>query len=215
MKHKIFIFTIKTLLITLILLSLPVYQLIAAKKDIPVKVVGLYSETDAGYVSYRVGSGSWTVVKIGQEIPYDAEITINVDRDWVEVCQINNMNEVYELTGSESGTVTMKVSEILKGKKRKVSFPKEGDKPDKKFENKVVVKEYWGKQNYRSPEEGFRYIKYGDILDATGTVQIIAINNTLTLVFANGKETKVIGPLKFQVEKLLKGENLYKYLNVK
>lgn len=215
MKYKIFILTIKILLFSIMLLTIPVYQVMAAKKNIPVKVVGLYSETDAGHVSYRVGSGNWIIVQIGQEIPYDAEISINVDRDWVEVCQTNNMNEVYELTGSVDGTVTMKVSDLLKGKKRKVSFPKEGDKPDSKFENKVVVKEYWGKQNYRSPETGFKYIKYGDVLDSDGTVQIIAINNTLTLVFANGKETKVIGPLKFQVDKLLKGENLYKYLNVK
>jgi hypothetical protein len=214
MKHKAYILAIKIFLITLMLLCLPVYQVIAAKKITSVRVVGLYSETDAGYVSYRVGSGRWTVVKIGDKIPFDAEISISVDRDWVEICPSENPNEVYELTGSETGTVvTKKVSEILKGKKRKVSFPNL-DKPDKKFTNKVVVKEYWGKQNYRD-SEGFRYIKYGDVLDATGTVQIIAINNTLTLVFANGKETKVIGPLKFQVEKLLKGENLYKYLNVK
>ena len=215
MQHKILTLTLKFFLITLILLSLPIYKIVAAKKDIPVKVVGLYSETDAGSVSYRVGKGKWIVVKIGQEIPGDAEIMINVDRDWLEIVPTNKPNEVYELAGSTEGTVTKTVSEILKGKKRKVSFPQKGDKPDKKYENKVVVKEYWGKQNFRSPETGFKYIKYGDIIEAEASIQIIAINNTLTLVFANGEEKKIIGPLKFTVEKLLKGENLYKYLNVK
>jgi hypothetical protein len=215
MKHKVFLFTLKIILITLILLSLPVFHVLGAKKPTSVKVVGLYSETDAGSISYRIGSGKWIVVKIGQEISVDAEIMINVDRDWLEIIPTNKPNEVYELAGSVGETVIKKVSEILKTKKRKVDFPKEGDKPDKKFENKVVVKEYWGKQNFRSEKTGFKYIRYGDVLEADATVQIIAINNTLRLVFANGEEKKVIGPLKFTVEKLLKGENLYKYLNVK
>ncbi|HBE78442.1 MAG TPA: hypothetical protein DDW65_11800, partial [Firmicutes bacterium] len=57
-------------------------------------------------------------------------------------------------------------------------------------------------------------IKYGDILDASGTVIIVGINNTLILSLPNGKETKIIGPLKFPVEKVLKGENLYKFMNI-
>jgi hypothetical protein len=57
-------------------------------------------------------------------------------------------------------------------------------------------------------------IKYGDVLDSTGKVTIIAINNTITLMNANGAVTTVIGPLKFEVEKVLKNEKLYKFLNV-
>jgi hypothetical protein len=30
----------------------------------------------------------------------------------------------------------------------------------------------------------------------------------------NGEETTVVGPIKFTVENILKGENLYRYLNV-
>jgi hypothetical protein len=48
-----------------------------------VTCVGLYSETDAGYVSYRVGSADWVVVKVGDKIPSTAQIRVNVDRDWV------------------------------------------------------------------------------------------------------------------------------------
>jgi hypothetical protein len=57
-------------------------------------------------------------------------------------------------------------------------------------------------------------IKYGDVLDSTGKVTIIAINNTITLMNANGAVTTVIGPLRFEVEKVLKNEKLYKFLNV-
>ncbi|HTO23418.1 MAG TPA: hypothetical protein VMQ10_13170, partial [Spirochaetia bacterium] len=40
--------------------------------------VGLYSETGDGNVSYKVGSGDWTVVKIGDTIPAAAQIRVNV-----------------------------------------------------------------------------------------------------------------------------------------
>jgi hypothetical protein len=49
------------------------------------KCVGLYSETSDGYVSYRVGTGAWVVIKVGDTIPANGEIRVNVDRDWIEV----------------------------------------------------------------------------------------------------------------------------------
>lgn len=178
-------------------------------------VVGLYSETSAGSVSYRVGGGNWVVIKVGDQIPYNAEIMVNVDRDWVEVCPANNLNAVYEIAAPK-GTVIKKVADILKEKPRTVSFPKAGVKADPKFANKVVVKKYLGRQIYTQKKPPVREeIKYGAILDATGTVNIIAINNTLTLVLPNGKENdEIIGPIKFTVEDVLKKKNLYKYLNV-
>ena len=75
-------------------------------------VVGLYSETSAGSASYRVGAEKWIVIKVGDQIPNNAEIMVNVDRDWVEVCPANNPNAVYEITAPE-GTVTKKVTDIL------------------------------------------------------------------------------------------------------
>ena len=78
------------------------------------RCVGLYSETDAGYVSFRSGTGSWTVIKVGDTIPADAEIKVTVDRDWVELAPTDNPNAVYELNG-ESGPVTKSVADILKG----------------------------------------------------------------------------------------------------
>jgi hypothetical protein len=47
-----------------------------------------------------------------------------------------------------------------------------------------------------------------------GTVNIISINNTLNVIFPDGTVSNVIGPLRFKVDKLLSGQNLYKYLNV-
>src|SRR5512145_707670 len=88
--------------------------------------VGLYSETDAGFISYRVGTGSWVVVKVGDVIPANAEVKITVDRDWIEVIETGKPTVVFELLGSESGPVTKKVADILKSKGRTVAFPKEG-----------------------------------------------------------------------------------------
>jgi len=77
-----------------------------------------------------------------------------------------------------------------------------------------VVKEYLGRQHYIK-EDGRRVeIKYGDILEVGGDVNIIGINNTLLLALPNGEDITVIGPIRFTVENILKGENLYKYLNV-
>jgi hypothetical protein len=178
--------------------------------------VGLYSETDAGYVSYRVGAGAWVVVKIGDSIPANAEIRVNVDRDWIEVRPADNLNAVYEIAGSESGEVIKKVADILKSKPRSVAFPKpNGAVPDPKFKDKLVVTQCLGRQIYlASPESKDKDIKYGDVLDRKGRVTIIAINNTITLMNASGAVTTVIGPLKFDVEKVLTNQNLYKFLNV-
>jgi hypothetical protein len=180
-----------------------------------VTCVGLYSETAAGTVSYRVGKGEWVFIKVGDKIPANAEIRVNVDRDWVEVSPAGNPNAVYEIAGSEAGEVVKRVPDILKEKPRVVSFPKgTKDKPDPKFKDKLVVTEYLGRQIYMTSDGSTKDIKYGDMLDITGKVTIIAINNTITLMNSSGAVTTVIGPLKFEVEKVLKNEKLYKFLNV-
>jgi len=180
-----------------------------------VTCVGLYSETDAGTVSYRVGQGQWAIIKVGDKIPANAEIRVNVERDWVEVSPAGNPNAVYEIAGSEAGEVIKKVPDLLKQKPKVVAFPKgTKDKPDPKFKDKLVVTEYLGRQIYMTSDGSTRDIKYGDVLDITGKVTIIAINNTITLMNASSAVTTVIGPLKFEVEKVLKNEKLYKFLNV-
>ena len=177
--------------------------------------VGLYSETDAGYASFRVGTGTWTVIKVGDAIPADAEIKASVDRDWVELTPSDNLNAVYEISGAESGTVTKSAAEILKGTPRPASFPKASDdKPDPAFKDKLVVTRYLGRQIYTDPNGDEKDVKYGDVLATGGKVTIIAINNTIILMNASGKVTTVVGPLKFDVDKVLKNEKLYKFLNV-
>jgi hypothetical protein len=186
-----------------------------SKKATTLTCVGLYSETDGGYVSYRVGTGPWTVVKVGDTIPADAELRIIVDRDWIEVTPTGNANAVYEISGSESGPVTKSAAEILKGTPRTVNAPKPaGDTPDPAFKDKLVVTQYLGRQVYTNPGGDEKDVKYGDVLATGGKVTIIAINNTLTLMNAGGKVTTVVGPLKFDVDKVLKNEKLYKFLNV-
>lgn len=176
--------------------------------------VGLYSETAAGSVSYRVGRGEWVAIKVGDTIPANAEIRVNVDRDWIEVTPAGKPNAVYEIAGSVSGEVIRKVADILKGQPKTVAFPKAGGSPDPKFRDKLVVTQYLGRQIYMTRVGETRDIKYGDVLDISGRVTIIAINNTITLMNAGGAVTTVIGPLKFDVEKVLKNEKLYKFLNV-
>jgi len=178
--------------------------------------VGIYSETSAGYISYRnAGKGEWIVAKVGDLIPTSAEIRVNVDRDWIELIQATKPNEVYELTGSEKGEVIAKVADIIKAKPRAVGFPKgTAAKPDAAFKDKLVVTQYLGRQVYRAASGESKDIKYGDILDIKGKVKIIAINNTLTLMNASGAVTTVIGPLNFSVEQVLNNKSLYKYLNV-
>jgi hypothetical protein len=182
------------------------------------KCVGLYSETSDGTISFRVGTGAWVAVKVGDTIPANGEIKINVDRDWVELIPATNPNVVYEIDGpATTGTdIIKKAAEILKGKPRAVSFPNgSAGKPDAKFANKLVVTQYLGRQNYlASPDADDKDIKYGDVLDIKGKVSIIAINNTINLMNASGQVTTVIGPLKFDVEKVLTNQKLYKFLNV-
>jgi len=185
----------------------------AEPKTPSLKCVGLYSETDGGYISYRTGTGAWTVVKVGDTIPADAEVKVNVDRDWVEFTPSDNPAVAYELNG-ENGEVTKKVADIVKGTPRQVKAPKAtGDTPDPAFKDKLVVMQYLGRQVYTDPNGDDKDIKYGDVLEMKGKVAIIAINNTLTLMNDGGKVTTVVGPLKFDVEKVLKNEKLYKFLN--
>jgi hypothetical protein len=185
------------------------------KKASSLKCVGLYSETDGGYISFRVGAGAWTAIKVGDTIPAEAEIRISVDRDWIEVTPTDNPGTVLEVTGSESGPLTKSVTELLKGTTRSVKTPSpSGDKPDPAFKDKLVVTQYLGRQIYANPAGDEKDVKYGDVLASGGKVMIIAINNTLTLMNAAGKVTTVVGPLKFDVDKVLKNEKLYKFLNV-
>ena len=177
------------------------------------KCVGIYSETSDGSISYQVGGGSWIVVKVGDVIPANAQIRVNVDRDWIELTPGNNPNVVYEIHGPDTGEVIKKVADILKGKPRAVSFPKKGAAPDPKYKDKLVVLQYLGRQIYVTPDGDQNDIKYGDVLEMKGKVRIIAINNTIDLMNASGKVTTVIGPLNFNVEQVLKDEKLYKFLN--
>lgn len=186
----------------------------AQAKPGTLKVVGLYSETSDGYVSWRVGTAEWTVAKVGDIIPANGEIKINVDRDWVEVIQATNPNAVYEIDGPSSGDLIKKVTDVLKGKPKLVSFPKgTTSKPDPKYKDKLVVTQYSSRQIYRNAGGDENDIKYGDVLDIKGKVRIIAINTIVTLMNASGGVTTVIGPLVFDVEKVLTNQQIYKYLN--
>lgn len=177
--------------------------------------VGLYSETDAGSVSYRVGTGPWTVIQVGDVIPAKAEIRVNVDRDWIELIQSNNPNAVYGIMGSESGEVVKKVADIIRSTPRNVTFPKKSAKDDPAFKDKLVVVRYLGRQRYKKDaSDPIVDIRYGDVLELAGTVNIIAINNTLTLMYPNGEVTTVVGPIRFDIAKMFTNESLYKYLNV-
>jgi hypothetical protein len=178
--------------------------------------VGIYSETSDGYVSSRVGAGQWTPVKVGDVIPANAEIKINVDRDWVELIASGKPTVVYELDGPQSGgEVVKKVADILKLKSRTVAFPKgTKDKPDPKFKDKLVVTEYLGRQIFMSADGDSKDIKYGDVLPRGAKIKIIATNNTIDLMNASGGSTTVVGPLNFTVDQVLDNKALYKYLNV-
>jgi len=187
----------------------------SAEKAVPLTCVGLYSETDAGHVSYRVGKGEWVIIKVGDKVPANAEVRVNVDRDRIELIAASSPASVYEITGSETAEVTKSVAEILKMKPRVVSLPKgTKDKPDPKFKDKLVVTQWVGRQVSMTPDGDSKDIQYGDILGAADKVKIIGINNTITLMNASGAVTTVIGPLKFEVEKVLTNKTLYKYLNV-
>jgi hypothetical protein len=178
------------------------------------KCVGIYSETSDGSISYKVGAGNWVVVKVGDIIPANAQIRVNVDRDWIEVTPGNNPNAVYELHGPDTGEIIKKAADILKGKPKLVSFPKgTASKPDPKYKDKLVVTQYLGRQIYRNADGDENDIKYGDVLDIKGKVKIIAINTTVTLKNASGGVTTVIGPLVFDVEKVLTNQQIYKYMN--
>jgi hypothetical protein len=204
-------------LILVALLSIPVAASYSADtKAVGATCVGLYSETDGGFISYKLaGKTEWVVVKLGDVIPMSAEIRIKVERDWLELRPSANVNTVFELAGSESGDVIKKVSEILGGKGRAVAFPKgAAAKPDAKYKDKLVVTKYLGRQIYMTADGDSKDIKYGDVLDNKGKVKIIAINNTIDLMNAAGGVTTVIGPLNFTVEQVLTSKNLYKFLNV-
>jgi len=178
--------------------------------------VGLYSETSDGYVSSRVGGGQWVPIKVGDKIPVNAEIKINVDRDWAEFIAVGKPTTVYEIVGPEDGKeVVKKAADILKGKSRTVAFPK-GTKnsPDPKYKDKLVVAKYLGRQIYMTADGDSKDIKYGDVFPRGGKIKIIATNNTIDLMNSSGGTTTVVGPLNFSVDQVLDNKSLYKYLNV-
>ena len=87
--------------------------------------VGLYSETSDGYASSRVaGKGDWVPVKVGDVIPANGEIRINVDRDWVESSPAGNPNAVYEIDGPDTGTIVKSVASIPEGQAQDGPLPK-------------------------------------------------------------------------------------------
>jgi len=121
---------------------------------------------------------------------------------------------VFDLEGTAKEQI-LKATDILKGKSRKVAFPKKSDSTDPAVKDKLVVTKVWGRQIYRANRDTpDKEIRYGDVLDIAGKVRILTINTTLTMMFPNGAETTVIGPLTFEVQKVFAGTNLYKYLNV-
>ena len=187
----------------------------ADKKADTLTCVGLFSETSDGSISYQVAKKAWVVIKVGDVIPADATVRINIEQDWIELTPTSNPNVVYDLQGSGKGDVTKTVPEILKSKSRAVAFPKKSAATDPAFKDKLVVTQLVGRQVYSAnPNADDKDIQYGDVLDIKGKVRIIGINNTLTLMFPNGATTTVIGPLTFEVKKVFDGSNLYKYLNV-
>jgi hypothetical protein len=206
----------KVLLLLIPMMVLALVSLPAADaKANTLTCVALYSETSEGAVSYHVGKGAWVVIKVGDVIPADAEIRINIDRDWITLTPSNDPTKAWTLLGSEKGDVLVKVPDVFKGKAKIVKFPKASKDTDPAFKDKLVVKQFVGRQVYRaSPDSSEKDLEYGDILDIKGTVRIIGINNTLTLMFPNGAVTTVVGPLKFEVKKVFEGSSLYKYLNV-
>ena len=208
MKHR------RTLVVVIAILFALAAVGVSGAQSKGVTCVGLYSETDAGYISYRVSPGDWIVVKVGDKIPSNAEIRVNVDRDWIEVTPTGNPNAVYQIHGPDTGETIKKVSALLKDKPKMVAFPKgTAGSPDPKFKSKLVVGSYLGRQIYTNADGDEKDINYGDVLDGKGKVRIIAINNTIELMDATRKVTKVIGPLNFDLEKVLTGQKLYKYLN--
>jgi hypothetical protein len=177
--------------------------------------VGLYSETSDGYISSRIPGKDWVPVKVGDVLAANAELRINVDRDWIELISAGNPNSVFELDGPDSGETIKKVADILKGKAKTVAFPKgTAAKPDAKYKDKLVVTQYLGRQIYTNASGDSNDIKYGDVLDIKGKIKIIAINNTINLMNASGQVTTVIGPLNFTVDQVLNNKSLYKFLNV-
>jgi hypothetical protein len=187
---------------------------LAQADEATLKCVGIYSETAAGHIGYRVGTGDWVVIKVGDVIPANAQIRVNVAQDWIELTPSNNPNAVYKISGSSAGDIVRDVSDIQKSPPRTVGFPQpSGGTPDPKFANKLVVTQYNSRQVYRQPGQRGKDIEYGDVLEANGTVSIIAINTTITLMKADGTTINVVGPLTFSVQKALAGEKLYKFLN--
>ncbi len=204
----------KALVAVLFALACTIPQTVSAADTKGIVCVGLFSETSDGNIGWRVGKADWKPVGLGDTVPLNAEIRITVEQDWIEFVASGAPTKVFDLQGSEKEQI-LKVADILKGKSRTVAFPKKSDSTDAAFKDKLVVTKVWGRQVYRANRDTpDKDIQYGDLIDIQGKVRIIGINNTLTLMFPNGAETTVVGPLSFEVQKVFSGTNLYKYLNV-
>lgn len=203
----------KALVAVLFLIVCTLPQMVFAADTKGIVCVGLFSETSDGQISWRAGKGEWKVVNLGDTVPANAEVRINVEQDWIEFTASGAPTRVFDLQGAEKEQI-LRVADILKGKSRTVAFPKKSSGTDPAFKAKLVVTRVWGRQVYRaSPDTSDVDIQYGQVLDIQGKVRIIGINNTLTLMFPNGAETQVVGPLTFEVQKVFAGTNLYKFLN--
>jgi hypothetical protein len=204
----------KALVAVLFALACTIPQTVAAADAKGIVCVGLFSETSDGQISWRVGKTDWKPVALGDTVPLTADIRINVEQDWIEFIATGAPTKVFDLQGTDKEQI-IKVADLLKGKSRTVAFPKKSDSTDPAFKDKLVVTKVWGRQVYRANRDTpDKDIQYGDLIDIQGKVRIIGINNTLTLMFPNGAETTVVGPLSFEVQKVFSGTNLYKYLNV-
>jgi hypothetical protein len=199
------------ILLTLLIASVGI---VAAQAG-TLKCVGLCSATNQGHISYRLPGGAWKVISLGETIPAKAEIRVDVSFDWIELRPSNSVDKVYEIDGPDSGSIVKTVAEILRSKPKVVRFPQGSrSNPDPEFKDKLVVTEYLGRQVFMTSDGDTHDIRYGDVLDGSGSVNIIGINCPLTLMKADRAVTTIIGPLNFPIIKVLKNEKLYKYLNV-
>ncbi|HBN97096.1 MAG TPA: hypothetical protein DDZ66_12420 [Firmicutes bacterium] len=75
-------------------------------------------------------------------MPYEAEIQIDVARDWVELVTVEDPNIVYEIRGDKEGVVQVKLTDLVEqGLARAVGFPEASADIDPEFANTLVVKE--------------------------------------------------------------------------
>lgn len=85
---------------------------------------------------------------------------------------------MYEVNGSKTLPLTTKVADLLKQKPKVVNIPNR-----RGVAKKLAVKEYLGCLVYQVKKgENWNDVKYGDALEATESVNIIAINSTIIVI---------------------------------